>query len=310
MGVVTGITLRVMGVCVVVIGLALLAGLALPGGGQIAYASARDGDLDIYLLDLARGMTLNLTDTPENENQPAWSPDGARLAFMSDRAGNNDIYTIQVRCAGWLAACGDTPLRLTTDPASDFDPAWSPGGAQIAFTSERFGYNEILTVASDGGLFHRLTDNDSLDANPAWSPDGRQIAFSTDRSERWTTDIYVMNANGSDARRLLALPTNDFAPDWSPDGRRIAFASSGSDTGQLVVIDVATGELTRLLDDSGFDSTPDWSPDGTTLALVSFREGNYELYTLRPDCVGTAVDCLRRLTFTPPLEGSPAWRPG
>jgi Tol biopolymer transport system component len=99
----------------------------------------------------------------------------------------------------------------------------------------------------------------------AWSPDGKQVAFSTDR--RGTTDIYVMNADGSRQRSLLAGPTYDWAPSWSPDAKQLAFVSDRDGLPQIYSLDVASGRVTRLtstkaLGDEDGDYTPRWSSRG------------------------------------------------
>jgi hypothetical protein len=93
--------------CSLLIAGAMLVGALLPTEGQIAYSSALDGDMDIYLLEIGRGMRLNLTRSLSNEYQPAWSPDGLHIAYASDVNGGRDIFVQAVGCAGLLAVCGE-----------------------------------------------------------------------------------------------------------------------------------------------------------------------------------------------------------
>jgi Tol biopolymer transport system component len=284
-------------------------GAALPEGGQIAYVSGKDGDLDIYLRDLARGLTFNLTRTPENETQPDWSPDGSQIVFSLSRQDNIDLYILQVNCPDFFSTCSVPLRRLTSEFGGDTDPAWSPDGSQIVYMSDEFGNNEIMVIDVTGNVVQRLTDNERLDANPAWSPDGSQIVFSSDRDTQWNTDLYLMDANGNNVRSMQQTPDNEFLAAWSPDGLRLAFGSSKPTSYQLTILDTDSGTITPLLDDQGYDDTPSWSPDGETLALSSIRAGDYEIYTLRLDCEGIPADCLHRLTFNPALDTMPVWRP-
>src|SRR5262245_57550310 len=93
--------------------------------GKIAFASDRDGNLEIYLMDTDGGVQTRLTENPGEDYSPAWSPDGKRLAFVSTRDGNAEIYVMN--------ADGTNQTRLTNNTASDLHPAWAPNGTQIAF---------------------------------------------------------------------------------------------------------------------------------------------------------------------------------
>jgi Tol biopolymer transport system component len=291
--------------------LALTAGAALAGSRDIiSFSTAWDGDLDIYLLDIGRQMTFNLTRDPQTDWGPAWSPDGKQIAFVSDRDGNRDLYIMNVGCRDFFTPCDGHIRRLTDDAGGEFDPAWSPDGQQIAYVSEMLGY-EIMVVAAGGGIPQQLTHNPGLDANPAWSPDGQNIAFSSDRDTTWETDLYVMEADGGNVRRVLDNPDhNDALPVWSPDGRRLLYVTGNQAYRQVALLDLDSGRSTPLLDQQGDDDMPAWSPRGESLVLVSFREGyNGELYTLRLDCTGAPETCLRRLTFNAVLETYPRWQP-
>jgi TolB protein len=296
-------------------GLILLAfgvGASMRSEGQIAFTSARDGDQDVYLLDISRGILFNLTHTADNEWQSDWSPDGTQMVFVSDRdGGSGDIYTQTVACAGLFAPCAARTTRITTNPGMDSDPAWSPDGEQIVFSSAEFGYNEIFLTDLGRRVPVRLTNNDAVDANPSWSPDGTQIVFSSNRDASPNVDLYVMNTDGSDPHRILETPGNEFSPQWSPDGRYLIYGTfSGDNYQRLALLDSQTNQSTLLLDEGGNDGTPAFSPDGQSLAFNSYlQSGNSEIYTLRLDCAGDRAACARRLTFSDGMDIYPRWRP-
>src|SRR6266516_5908769 len=127
-----------------------------------------------------------------------------------------DIYVINSNGTGLT--------RLTTDPAYDASPTWSPDGSKIAFMSLRDGNGEIYVMNADGTNPVALTNHAGSDEQPAWSPDGRKIAFASNRDGHY--EIYLMNADGTGVTRLTAGPDHYSAgPRWSPDGRRIAFTA-------------------------------------------------------------------------------------
>ncbi len=143
-----------------------------------------------------------------------------------------------------------------------------------------------------------MVGNDS----PAWSPDGTRIAFTSFRNGKG--DIYVMNADGGDARRLTTSPAYDDLPAWSPDGRRIAFTSDRDGSLQIYAMNADGGGQTRLTSSLGSDYSPTWSPDGHRIAFRSDRDGNSEIYAMNADGGGQT-----RLTSSPGSDNSPSWGP-
>jgi hypothetical protein len=130
--------------------------------GRIAFASNRDGNFEIYVMNADGSGVTRLTNNPANDWQPSWSPDGRRIAFVSDRNGNPKIYVMN--------ADGSGQTNLTNNPGIDWDPSWSPDGKRIAFDSNRDGNYEIYIMNADGSGVTRLTYNPADDTRPSWSP--------------------------------------------------------------------------------------------------------------------------------------------
>ena len=188
--------------------------------------------------------------------EPAWSPDGSKIAFQSwehdpDRSnGNSEIYVMDVD--------GGNLIRLTDNSAYEDYPTWSPDSTQIAFVSDRDGNHEIYVMDADGSNQRRLTRNSEMDTFPAWSPDGTEILFQSDRDYRC---IYVMDTDGNNVRRLTPTDYSSNCPSWSPDGARITFHSwSDPDQSEICIMDRDGSNIVRLTDNSAIDYMPKWVP--------------------------------------------------
>ena len=251
---------------------------------KIAFASSRDGNLDIYVMDGDGGNQRRVTVNPARDSLPAWSPDGKKIAFVSNRNNvNKDRQQIWV-----IDADGKNPIRLT-DGLVDCCPDWSPDGTKIVYDTHLVPEEHNLapggiTVMDADGNNKRVFNRRGI--HPSWSPDGKRIAFVSSRNEN-INQLYVMDVDG---RNRLQL-TQDFAhkrlPSWSHDGRRIAYVGDNV----IWVVDsdgVNPRQLTKLTS----DTHPTWSPDSESIAFTSFgREpGIIGIYTV--NVTSGAVDTL------------------
>ena len=220
---------------------------------------------DIWVMDADGSDRTQLTYEPAWDSTPAWSPDGTKLAFQSLRDGNWEIYVMDID--------GSNPSRMTFDPDWDMYPAWSPDGTQLAFISHRpypDSLEEVYVIDADGGNLTRLTYTVSNKRHPTWSPDGQQIALMN------AFQIWVMNADGSGLEQLTSTWGSNLAPAWSPDGTQIAFESFRDD-GQLeiYVMNADGSNQTRLTHSLEYDeSSPDWQPI-MTVCDIDIKPGSY-----------------------------------
>ena len=173
-----------------------------PDGTKIAFASTRDSNPEIFVMDPNGFNVTRLTFNPANDAQPAWSPDGTKIAFASDRTGDAEIYVMN--------ADGSGQTNLTQHFGSDLAPAWSPSGAKIAFQSNRDNDYAVWVMNADGSNPVRLTDPTSPAGAPSWSPDGTRIAYEQGG------DIWVMKADGTNKIRITSGFWNDGLPRWRP----------------------------------------------------------------------------------------------
>src|SRR5207247_8008882 len=137
----------------------------------IAFLSAREGNQDIYVMNADGSGVSRLTNTPATDIDPAWSPDGRRIAFASDGDGTHRIYDIYV-----MNADGSGVTRLTNDPVTAWGPAWSPDGTKIAFESYRDGNGEIYVMMPDGSAGTTRPHEPADAAGPAGSAAGATVA--------------------------------------------------------------------------------------------------------------------------------------
>jgi WD40 repeat protein len=233
-----------------------------PDGTKIAFDSNRSGHSEIYLMNANGSSPVRLTNGFDVAREPTWSPDGTKIAFSGFRGGNEDIYVINVN--------GSNLTRLTTAAAgSDTQPDWSPDGGKLLFTSSRDGDYEIYVMNADGSnqtnLSHAVgSDQDGswspdgakivfgkgsgifvmsaygtglarltpgvFDGQPAWSPDGTKIAFTRPVAGDQFSQVFVMNANGSNPIALTNYSGIHSNPVW----QRTAAAPLPTPAGQAI----------------------------------------------------------------------------
>ncbi|MCA9539367.1 MAG: PD40 domain-containing protein [Myxococcales bacterium] len=214
---------------------------------------------------------VQLTNTGGINMLPALG--GGRIFFTSFRNGGTHLFTLS----------GGEAKPLSSYQGLNMGAALSPDGRNLAVTLSKEGNPEIFLIdPNTGAVNKRLTNDWGIDASPAWSPDGGQIAFVSDR--HGSPQIWVMNADGSNPRRLTFQGEYNQTPDWSPRGDKIAFtARDERNVFDLFTVDVADGSITRLTQNQGNNEEPTWSPDGRYIAFVSTRSGQSKLYIMTAD---------------------------
>jgi Tol biopolymer transport system component len=186
-----------------------------------------------------------------------WSADGGRLAVAWLHGDRTRVY-------GLLAPFDATPPEPSTGlPITRGDgaaPSWSPDGLWLAFATTRDGNGEIYRVRPDGTGPENLTRDPAEDAEPAYAPGGGWIAFVSTRGSD-TARVWVMDAEGVEARPLGGPQGAQGAPAWSPDGERVAVAVGSGAASAVWIVRVDDGGAERV----GAGGDPSWAPGGDAL---------------------------------------------
>ncbi len=272
-------------VLIITLALSLTAGVAaayallypIPEGFDISITSPNpDGTGDVFIItsdDLEQ-----LTSGSGVNGGATWSPDCSRIAFHSNRDGNPtpdfDIYMMNPDGTG--------VVKIVDTPGVDMLASWSPDGTRLVFSHDG---TALYLVNADGSGLTRLA-NAPAGGTADWSPDGRRILFSWDGGQEGTSEVYVINVDGTDLRNLTSDGVMTIHATWSPDGTRIAFASNREQLEEfgpanrwywpaggldIYVMNADGSDVTRLTDHPENDMLPHWSPDGQRVSFTSAR---------------------------------------
>lgn len=272
--------------------------------GVLSFLCTKDGDFEIYTMNADGTDAKNLSRNKALDFWSSWSPDGRYILFYSNRDGNNEIYRMD--------ADGKNPINLSNHPSNDYLPAWSPDGKKIIFTSDRDEKNrEIYTMNADGTGIERLTINNLFEEVPTYSPDGKQILFTRQIMEQGDTslvsngEIFIMDTDGKNEKRLTRKKGYDSGAKFSPDGKRIAFYGPDENKNfEIFIMNTDGSNLVNLTEDALEDYSPDWSPDGKWIAYSKGTSANYDVWIIH---VETKIKT--RLTTQPKRDETPVWKP-
>ena len=206
-----------------------------------------------------------------------------------------------------LVASAALALLAATAGGASATPPGINGIFAISADNPPSGPDNIhITTSTPNGSDTRLTFDAAPEEDAAWSPDGTKIAF-TSRRDGGNSEIYIMNADGSNQRRFTIDGGVDQQPTWSPDGTRLAWASDRAGNFDIWTAKTDGSDLRQLTLNGAFpDTNPEWSPDGSAIAFESNRTGGGDVYRLSPDGIERDV---RRLTADGAPDGSPTWSP-
>ena len=240
-----------------------------PDGSQLAFISPCRGrgefyeniynDSSLYVINADGSGLRPLTVVPGSDYDPAWSPDGKRIAFASSRDGRKEIYLLTVDSGAVIR------LTNSTGDIENSQPSWSPFGNQIAYTVKRLDAYQVWAMTDTGqGNVQLVRSGQQLwDYLPVWSPDGETIVFNQRNlgpGRPWLMSIRYADRDSQEPTRLeLPAPIEDV--EFSPDGLWIIFESTDAQGNRDIYYSTVTGgNRTRLTDDPMVDFDPAWRP--------------------------------------------------
>ena len=249
---------------------------------KIAFISKRDGNHELYMMDYDGHNQTRLTFSKTKDYMPSWSPDGKRIAYTSYEGDNAGLFILDVE----MSERDEILLEGT-----NFAPSFTPDGKKLAFCSTKDSGNaEIYVYSFSNKRARNLTKNKAADTAPSWSPTGRQIAFTSDRGG--TPQLYVMEAEGGNVRRISTGGNYFDGASWSPDGQRIVFVARVDRIFDLYVVDLQSNEFYKMTESNAVNESPCWSPDGRHIVFSSDSSGSIQIWSIDYDGAN-----LKQLTF-------------
>lgn len=235
--------------------------------GRFAFAAHRTGKFEIYSMKPDRSELVQLTNDPGDDREPAWSPDGTKIAFTRSVGGKRAIWTMN--------ADGSGATRL----AYGGTPHWAPDGRRIVAQAD----DTIFVINADGtGRADVIVERTIglLINGPSWSVDGSRILFIGSPGEGKGSDVYSVALDGTDLRKLTSTLNEEATPLMSPDGRRIAYVTQYT---CICAMNADGSSPTTLAAWSGKGASLSWSPDSKWLASAGGSHGPLYIHVVNAD---------------------------
>jgi Tol biopolymer transport system component/serine/threonine protein kinase len=278
--------------------------------GRVAFVSERDGDPEIYVIDLETGTETRITDNNTIDGAPAWSPDGRWLAFHSNNTdGGRHIFIVDTNClTRGPSACVEANTELTDGLRVDAYPVWSPDSHRLAFASNEGSrwYFRTITLEGEETTLSQMPEEMHLFD---WSPEGVLTFYGPTISGEFEVQQLPLTGLSTDREAITNSRGGIQSIAYSPDRETIVYAQRAAGPSQLYLAraDCAPLEdctIQRLTGDSYNYLTPQFSPDGSLVLTTSNRDGVYDLYILN-----LRGEVVQRVTGESTSESNAVWQP-
>ncbi|MFN8541883.1 MAG: S9 family peptidase [Thermomicrobiales bacterium] len=244
-----------------------------PGGERVVYASTREGKL--WSVAANGGAARPNDEAAGNHHSPAVSPDGMRVAYVSERGESVTIVVADI--------AGSWTRTISVGDEYVMQPRWSPDGNSLLYGQwphyDMPWDERALVIANVETGERRIVAGGGcvVNGDGVWSPDGTQIAFVSDQDHEYA-NLWVMDADGGNARPLVREDNRHLSPAWSPDGRRIAYVRN--DDGDCQLWCWEGGETRQITREPGHCSEPAWLDDHQLVYVHSSPLSPADLYVV------------------------------
>ncbi len=242
-----------------------------PDGKRRVIITLVAGVEQLFVTDTDGGHPVQITQGPDNHEDPAWSPDGQSIAYVLIGKDSERIYTMRPDGTG--------AAPLSPENRHAIHPSWSSDSRRVVYCSDddlappRKNDSDILATDVATKVTTTIVTG-GINTYPAWSPDMKHLAFRRILGET-NSEVFIADADGANPRNLTDNPAFDGWPAWSPDGKRIAFGSNRRSNYQIFVMDADGTNVQLVANTNGRATAPRWSPDGKTIYFTDCHNIDY-----------------------------------
>jgi len=256
-----------------------------PDGKMLAFQSDRDGNMEIYLLDIATNYEKRLTNHPARDEFPKFSPKGKVIVFASTRDDTLSNSNMKLREIYITDIDGQKLARVTANDADDWYPSFNAKGEQVLFVSTSGDIRNIQYHKQWSDIYvHdvkkqetvRLTEDKYQIGTPAYSQDNNFVLFNSNKEDFF--HLYKMDAQGTNPVQLTFGQANDAGAQFSPDGKHIVFFSDRAGNNDILMMNSDGSGLTQLTNTSADEVYPIFSPDGKKIAFHSKKDQFLQIF--------------------------------
>lgn len=258
-----------------------------PDGRYLIFYSDKDGDDEIYLMELATSVVQQLTDNEVGDSDGVFSPDGTRIAWSSGDSSNSMIFTMNMD--------GTNQKRVSVDGGRHIRPTWWPDGGRLFYHSSEEGSWRLRSISVDGSGLREHGDEPGDYLVVTFQPGAESIIYvhaKPGEAHDQPIKTYTLHLADMSVAPFTRGRAGDSNHEYSPDEKRIVFNSIRDLNWEIYVMDSDGRNQQRLTMDQTSDLTfaietidgqPTWAPDGSMVAFTSGRDGDFDIYLANPD---------------------------